>query len=52
MVNEPDKKHLCAMCEPSSKTTGQSWLEYYNEQARTLRKELNNLMGYPEPVKP
>ena len=47
-----DLKRIRAMCEPSSKTTGQSWLEYYNEQARTLRKELNNLMGYPEAVKP
>lgn len=38
-----DLKRIRAMCEPSSKTTGQSWLEYYNEQARTLRKELQTL---------
>lgn len=42
-LNELDKKRIRAMCEPSSKTTGQSWLEYYNEQARTLRKELQTL---------
>ena len=38
-----DLKRIRAMCEPSSKTTSQSWLEYYNEQARTLRKELQTL---------
>lgn len=38
-----DKKRIRAMCEPSEYTKGLSWLEYYNNQARELRAELNEL---------
>ena len=33
------------MCEPSEYAKGVSWLEYYNEQARELRVELQKLEG-------
>ncbi len=44
-LNELDKKRICAMCEPSEYAKGVSWLEYYNEQARELRVELQKLEG-------
>lgn len=42
-LNELDKKRIRAMCEPSEYSKGLSWLEYYNEQAQTLRTELQML---------
>ncbi len=39
-LSELDKKRIRAMCEPSEYTEGVSWLEYYNQQAQTLRAEL------------
>lgn len=44
-LNELDKKRIRAMCEPSEYAKGVSWLEYYNEQARELRVELQELEG-------
>ena len=42
---ELDTKRVRAMCEPSVKddATGETWLEYYNNQAIELRNELNQL---------
>ncbi|CCY25428.1 unknown [Brachyspira sp. CAG:484] len=39
-LNELDKKRIRAMCEPSEYAKGVSWLEYYNQQAQSLRAEL------------
>lgn len=44
-LDELDKKRIRAMCEPSEYAKGVSWLEYYNEQARELRAELQELEG-------
>ena len=44
-LNDLDKKRIRAMCEPSEYAKGVSWLEYYNEQARELRVELQELEG-------
>lgn len=44
-LNELDKKRIRAMCEPSEYSKGLSWLEYYNQQARELRVELQELEG-------
>lgn len=40
-----DTKRVRAMCEPSIKddTTGETWLDFYNKQAQTLRNELKKL---------
>lgn len=42
---ELDTKRIRAVCEPSIKdeTTGETWLDYYNNQASILRDELQNL---------
>jgi len=42
---ELDSKRIRAICEPSIKdeTTGETWLDYYNQQVTTLREELSNL---------
>lgn len=42
-LSELDNKRIRAMCEPSEYAKGVSWLEYYNEQARELRTELQEL---------
>lgn len=42
---ELDKKRIRAMCEPCEYSAGVSWLEYYNQQARELRAELQELEG-------
>lgn len=39
-LDELDKKRIRAMCEPSEYAKGVSWLEYYNQQAQSLRAEL------------
>ena len=44
-LSELDNKRIRAMCEPSEYSAGVSWLEYYNEQARELRAELQELEG-------
>lgn len=44
-LNELDKKRIRAMCEPCEYSAGVSWLEYYNQQARELRAELQELEG-------
>lgn len=44
-LDELDKKRIRAMCEPSEYAKGISWLEYYNQQARELRTELQELEG-------
>lgn len=38
-----DTKRIRAMCEPSERDDGQDWLDYYNEQAKILRNELQKL---------
>ena len=42
---ELDSKRIRAICEPSVKdeTTGETWLDYYNNQVLVLREELANL---------
>lgn len=44
-LDELDLKRVRAMCEPELKDTeaGETWLEYYNNQIKELRTELNNL---------
>lgn len=42
---ELDSKRIRAICEPSIKdeSTGETWLDYYNQKVTTLREELSNL---------
>ena len=42
---ELDSKRIRAICEPSIKdeSTGETWLDYYNNQVAVLREELKNL---------
>lgn len=42
---ELDTKRIRAICENEIKdeTTGETWVEYYNNQVIELRKQLNNL---------
>lgn len=42
---ELDSKRIRAICEPSIKDelTGETWLDYYNNQVAVLREELKNL---------
>lgn len=44
-LNDIDSKRIRAVCENEVKDseTGQTWLEYYNEQAAELRESLNSL---------
>lgn len=44
-LNELDSKRIRAVCENSIKesSTGETWLDYYNNQALNLRTKLNSL---------
>jgi len=43
-INDIDLKRVRAICEPDTKTeSGQTWLEYYNEQILELRQQLKEL---------
>lgn len=42
-IEELDKKRIRAVCEPSMKTSTQSWLEFYNEQVAELRQVMAEL---------
>lgn len=44
-LNTLDLKRIRAICEPELKNpeTGETWLEYYNNQILTLRDELTDL---------
>lgn len=44
-LSELDSKRIRAICEPSvkDKTTGETWLDYYNKQVLKLREELVSL---------
>lgn len=44
-LNKLDTKRIRAVCENEVKDseTGQTWLEYYNEQVLELREKLNSL---------
>lgn len=44
-LNNIDTKRIRAVCENEVKNpeTGQTWLEYYNEQVLELREKLNSL---------
>ena len=44
-LEELDRKRIRAICEPSDKEPGLSWLEFYNQQIAELREELNNLQS-------
>ena len=46
-LEELDTKRIRAVCEPSIKdeTTGETWLDYYNNQASILREELQTIQG-------
>ena len=43
-IDELDKKRIRAICEPSVKNpvTGETWLEYYNQQIQELRSTINS----------
>jgi len=40
-LDELDKKRIRAICEGEEKEAGKTWLAYYNEQAISLRAQLN-----------
>lgn len=40
-LEELDKKRIRAIAEPSMKDENQTWLEFYNNQIKELRKELS-----------
>ena len=40
-LDELDKKRIRAICEGGEKEQGKTWLAYYNEQAISLRAQLN-----------
>lgn len=44
-LNELDKKRIRAICEKGIKdtSTGQTWLEFYNQKVVELRNKINNL---------
>ena len=42
-IEKLDKKRIRAVCEPSMKTETQSWLDFYNEEIKQLRKSLANI---------
>lgn len=44
-IEELDKKRIRAICEPETKdeTTGETWLDYYNEQIKRIREDINGL---------
>lgn len=44
-LDELDLKRVRAMCEPELRDAeaGETWLEYYNNQIKELRTELNSL---------
>lgn len=44
-LNELDSKRIRAVCESSIKesSTGETWLDYYNNQVLNLRTKLNSL---------
>lgn len=44
-IDELDKKRVRAICEPSvkDKKTGQTWLEYYNQEITKLRTQSQEL---------
>lgn len=42
-LNQLDKKRIRAIAEPSLMDADTSWLEYYNNQIKTLRNELEEL---------
>ena len=42
-LEELDKKRIRAVCEPSMKTETHSWLDFYNEEIKQLRKSLANI---------
>lgn len=42
-INELDIKRIRAIVEPSSKTTTQTWLEYYTEKIIELRNQIADL---------
>lgn len=46
-IDDIDKKRIRAICEPSikDKTTGETWLDYYNKQVAELRTEINKLQN-------
>ena len=44
-LEEIDRKRIRAICEPSDKESGLSWLEFYNQQIAELREELDNLQS-------
>lgn len=45
VLDELDSKRVRAMCEPELRDAeaGETWLEYYNNQIKELRTELNSL---------
>jgi len=46
-LSDLDTKRIRAVCEPSIKdeAAGETWLDYYNNQASILREELQTLQG-------
>lgn len=42
-LEEIDKQRIRALCEPLNRTTNQTWLDYYNLEAKKLREKLNKI---------
>lgn len=42
-LDEIDKKRIRAICEPSEREDGITWLDYYNQQIKELREEMEEL---------
>ena len=42
-IDELDIKRIRAICEPSEKEPGLTWLEFYNSQVSDLREQLKNV---------
>lgn len=42
-LDDLDKKRIRAICEPSEKETGVTWIDFYNSQVLSLRQQLKSL---------
>lgn len=42
-LEDLDKKRIRAICEPSEKEAGVTWIDFYNSQVLSLRQQLTSL---------
>ena len=42
-LDDLDKKRIRAICEPSEKEAGVTWIDFYNSQVLSLRQQLTSL---------